>query len=146
MAEKGELHVQLPVQIADRVDDDARKLEAVARGRERRAHPRLSLGLSAHCQIDGIVSQEALGDLSEGGLFLQTTAPVRIGSRVRIVLGLPYIGGQRVCSLAGHVVRLIEDGNAQTHGAGVQFDQETDTADRELLRGFLALWGTRRET
>jgi len=106
---------------------------------ERRRHHRLEVGLWAHCQIDGVVSQEALGDLSATGLFLCTGAALPIGARVRVVLGLPYIGGQRVCSLAGRVVWLEREGD-HVEGAGVEFDQETDSADAELLRGFLALW------
>ncbi len=111
---------------------------------ERRQSLRLPLGLWAHCQIEGVVSQQALGDLSAGGLYLHTTTPTRIGARVRIVLGLPYIGGQRVCSLSGKVIWVDEE-NGQTAGAGIAFDHETDEADAELLRGFLALWGTPAE-
>lgn len=107
---------------------------------ERREHPRLPLGLWAHCQIDGMVSQEALGDLSVGGLYLRTTNPVQLGARVRVVLGLPYIGGQRVCSLSGQVV-WVDRGEARVKGIGVKFDHETGSADAELLRGFLSLWG-----
>lgn len=111
-----------------------------AEGRKRR-YPRLPLGLTAHCQIDGVVSQEALGNLSVGGLYLRVSREVRVGARVRIVLGLPYIGGQRVCSLAGRVVWVDRMPDGAVRGAGVEFDQETDPADQELLRGFLALWG-----
>lgn len=111
--------------------------------RPERAHPRLPLGLPAHCWIDGIVSQESLGDLSAGGLYLRTRSRVRPGARVRVVLGLPYIGGQRVCSLSGRIVWVDRRGD-EVRGAGVQFDHETDSADQELLRGFLALWGPSR--
>lgn len=114
-------------------------------GAERRENPRLPLGLWAHCQIEGMVSQEALGDLSVGGLYLRTSNPAGMGARVRIVLGLPYIGGQRVCSLSGHVVWVDKDG-ANVRGLGVKFDHETDGADMHLLRGFLALWGMPRTT
>lgn len=110
--------------------------------RERRLHRRLSVGLQAHCQIDGIVSQEVLGNLSEGGLFLRTRAQLREGSRVRIVIGLPYIGGQRVCSLSGFVAWVARDDVTGTvSGAGVTIDvADTDDADEALLKGFLDLW------
>ena len=126
------LHVELPVSV------DRRPAE----GADRRRHPCLQLGLSAHCQIDGVVSQEALGDLSVGGLYLNTTVQARIGARVRVVLGLPHIGGQRVCSLSGTVVWVDRGADGQVRGAGVEFDHETDRQDHEVLRGFLALWGT----
>ena len=110
----------------------------------RRQTPRLELGLWAHCQIDGVVSQEALDDLSASGLYLRTSTAMKVGARVRVVLGLPYIGGQRVCSLAGRVVWVDRTGE-KIEGAGVKFDHETDGADAELLRGFLALWSTPAE-
>ena len=111
---------------------------------DRRGGARLELGLWAHCQIDGTVSQEALDDLSATGLYLRTSSPLKVGARVRVVLGLPYIGGQRVCSLAGRVVWVDRHGD-KVEGAGVKFDHETDGADAELLRGFLALWSTPAE-
>lgn len=133
----GELVVELSVELA------AQSAPEPA-GADRRQFERLELGLSAHCQIDGIVSQEALGDLSTGGLYLRTSAQLRVGARVRVVLGLPYIGGQRVCSLAGGIVWIDRGPDGGVRGAGVEFDHETDTADRELLDGFLSLWGTPR--
>lgn len=109
--------------------------------RERRVHRRLSVGLQAHCQIDGLVSHEVLGNLSEGGLFLRTSAQVQEGSRVRIVIGLPYIGGQRVCSLSGCIVWVARDAAGRVSGAGVAIDAaDTDDADEALLKGFLDLW------
>lgn len=109
-------------------------------GIERRRDPRMPLGLWAHCQIDGVVSQRALGDLSVSGLYLRMNVAPRMGARIRIVLGLPYISGQRVCSLSGRIVWVHVEGSI-VHGAGVQFDHETDSADHDLLKGFLALWG-----
>lgn len=129
------LHYELAVSLASTPED-------AAKAAERRRYPRMELGLSAHCQIDGVVSQEALGDLSIGGLYLRTSAPARIGARVRVVLGLPHIGGQRVCSLAGAIVWIDKNPDGQVRGAGVEFDHETDSQDHDVLRGFLALWGT----
>ena len=125
------------------VSSEPGELESVERepGKpERRQHGRLPLGLWAHCQIDGVVSQQALGDLSATGLYIRLNAAPRVGARVRVVLGLPYISGQRVCSLSGRVIWVDREGNT-VRGAGVQFDHETDGADHELLEGFLALWG-----
>jgi hypothetical protein len=111
-----------------------------AAGENKRRHPRLPLGLAAHCQLDGVVSQEALGDLSASGLYLRTTSELRTGTRIRIVLGLPYIGGQRVCTLSGQIVWVDRGSEGAVRGAGVEFD-ESDSNDLDLLRGFLALWG-----
>ena len=111
---------------------------------DRRRNLRLPLELWAHCQVDGVVAQRALGDLSSKGLYLYTRDRVPVGARVRVALGLPYIGGQRVCSLSGRVVWIDTD-ETGVCGAGVTFDQETDVADAELLRGFLELWGISAE-
>lgn len=129
--------VQLGIQLGDPVP------HVDVPGAELRRMPRLPLGLSAHCQIDGIVAQHALGDLSTGGLYLRTSTPLRLGARARIVLGLPYIGGQRVCTLSATVLRLDREGgeDGPVRGAGLGFD-ETDGPDHELLVGFLLLWGS----
>ncbi len=140
--------LEVPVQLTDRAEELPREVELTpgpAFDPDRRTNSRLPLGLWAHCQIDGVVSQEALGDLSQGGLFLRTQYPGRIGVRVRIVLGLPYIGGQRVCSLSGRVVWIEKTPTGTQVGLGVQFDHETDSADHQLLHGFLALWGLPRD-
>jgi hypothetical protein len=129
----GELHVEIPVQVG----------AGTSAGTDnRRRHDRLEVGLSAHCQIDGVVSQEALGDLSMGGLYLRTSTNVRIGARVRVVLGLPYFGSQRVCSLNGTIVWIDRNREGAALGAGVEFDHETSETDQQLLAGFLTLWGT----
>jgi hypothetical protein len=139
LTDPGERTLELPVQVVDKVEATPGPAPAPAVEEHRRT-PRLPLGLWAHCQIDGVVSQQALGDLSSTGLYIRLNAAPRIGARVRVVLGLPYISGQRVCSLSGRVVWLDREGET-VRGAGVQFDHETDSADHELLEGFLALWG-----
>lgn len=107
---------------------------------DRRHEPRLALGLAAHCQVDGVVSQETLGDLSADGLYLQTSQPWKVGARVRLVVGLPYFDGQRVCSLSGDVTWVDHGADGAVTGAGIRFDRETSVADKELVRGFLSLW------
>jgi hypothetical protein len=131
--------IELPIQIQEGIEH-AEPPPLMKTGADRRMKPRLPLGLWAHCQIDGTMSQQALGDLSVTGLYLRMTEAPRMGARVRIVLGLPYISGQRVCSLSGRIVWIDRTGEI-IRGAGVQFDHETDSADHELLEGFLALWG-----
>lgn len=114
-----------------------------ARNRERRAYSRLAVGLWAQCQVDGAVIPAALANLSETGLQLRSGTPLRKGARVRAVVGLPFLGGQKVLSLSGQLawVQPEEGGSV----AGLRFDQETDAADRELLRAFLALWAPPEE-
>jgi hypothetical protein len=131
--------LEVPVQVVDKVEATPGPGAAPSVD-DRRRTPRLPLGLWAHCQIDGVVSQQALGDLSATGLYIRIGTAPRVGARVRIVLGLPYISGQRVCSLSGRITWVDREGDV-VRGAGVQFDHETDGADHELLEGFLALWG-----
>ena len=64
-----------------------------------------------------------------------------IGAPVRVVLGLPYFGSQRVCSLNGTIVWIDRDKDGRVLGAGIEFDHETSGADQQLLAGFLMLWG-----
>jgi hypothetical protein len=105
---------------------------------EKRRQPRLSIELTAHCRIGDRHLRETLADISLTGLFLKTPSAAEPGSQVRIALALPYVDGPRFCTLVGNVVRT------EGQGVAVEFDGEMDRFDRELLKGFLSLWGARR--
>jgi len=55
--------------------------------KEQRRHPRLPCRQRCWCEGDDITIYAQIGNLSEGGLFLRTSAPLPPGARVRIRLG-----------------------------------------------------------
>ncbi len=111
---------------------------------DRRRELRLPVRLTAHCQIGTRYVRDPLGDLSLDGLFLRTNEPASEGTAVKIALALPYSDGPRFCTLAGRVVRAERALNGARLGLAIEFDETTSEFDRQMLRGFLALWGGRR--
>lgn len=111
---------------------------------ERRRDARMPVTLTAHCQIGSRYVRDMLSDISLGGLFMRTDEPASDGSAVRVALALPYADGLRFCTLTGTVVRTAREAGGRRAGVAIAFDDESDPFDREMLRGFLALWGARR--
>lgn len=118
--------------------------ESTAVLNEKRREPRLPVALAAHCRLGDHYVRETLGDLSLCGLYLKTGEAAREGMEVRIALALPYVDGPRFCTLVGNVARVERDETGRISGLGVSFDEHLDRFDRDLLRGFLALWASRK--
>jgi uncharacterized protein (TIGR02266 family) len=55
--------------------------------KEQRRHARLPCRQRCWCEGDDITIYAQIGNLSEGGLFLRTSAPLPPGARVRVRLG-----------------------------------------------------------
>lgn len=111
----------------------------MAVGQEKRVFPRIVVSLTAHCQIGSRYVRDAVGDLSEGGLYLKTREPARQGTPVRVALALPYADGPRFCTLVGEVARLDRDPRGLLKGLGVSFlSPQIAENDRVALHGFLS--------
>jgi Tfp pilus assembly protein PilZ len=142
---KGGLSVEVPIHVITRLDEQTRKLAEQKRWADRRAHPRFSVNITCYCQIDGVAGQAcaSVGNLSHGGMFLKLdgAGTIDMGARVRVVLELPFFDGPRICALKGKVMRIVKDpATAEIQGAGLAFEADNDSGDRELLAGFLHLW------
>lgn len=87
-------------------------------GAERRKHPRVQLGARVDV-VSGSNFYSARGrDISMGGLFIETLAPLPLGSQVMIELVLD--GSRHV--LPAEVCWSVEAEEGGTAGVGVQFD------------------------
>ncbi len=100
------------------------------RGPERRTFRRIPMRAAVSLQVAGQSRGGRALDLSEGGLFLHTAAPVVVGSEVelRITLG----SGQEVRAVA-HVLRRDDTRD----GFGLRFI-ELRPAALATIRGFVA--------
>lgn len=99
---------------------------------ERRRHPRVPSRDRCWCEGDDITVYAQIGDLSEGGLFLRTAAPLAPGSRVKLSLGA--LQGALDASVAWRREPPWPPGEA---GVGLRFhprDGRTMEALRRLLR------------
>jgi PilZ domain-containing protein len=111
---------------------------------EQRKYMRLPVSLTAHCQLGSRFVRDTLTDLSEHGLFLRTTEPAQEGTAVRVALALPYADGLRFCTLTGNVVRVQRSPTGEREGLAIRFDENVASFDRDMLKSFLSLWGSRR--
>ncbi len=102
-------------------------------GTERRSHPRVPSRQRCWCEGDDITIYAQIGDLSESGLSLRTSAPLVPGSPVR--LRLP--DGTETLELPARVawcVELARPGGAA--GLGLRFESASPRAV-EALRGLI---------
>lgn len=108
-------------------------------GQEKRGSPRIPVALTAHCRIGNRYVKDAVGDLSEGGLFLKTRELAPEGTPVRVALALPMGDGPRYCTLVGSVARVDRDARGSLRGLGVSFTNDLPRDERAALSGYLRL-------
>ncbi len=102
----------------------------------RRRHPRVPLASRCWCETDGITLYARLVNVSEGGVFIRTFAPLRLGSpaKVRFVID----GSGREVTAEAEVVWVREAGSepVPTPGMGLRF-VGIGEEQRSLLREFV---------
>ena len=102
--------------------------------KENRQSPRIEARLRCWCESDRITFFARIANLSEGGLFLRTSAPLAPGSRTRLRLQ-----GRELeeVSTAATVVWNREQPQNGPAGMGLRFDVEDPTL-REAIRRIMA--------
>ncbi len=81
---------------------------------DKRVHPRVPFGVPVTCEVSGGETiQGRVKDISVGGMFIESEAPVAFGSQVTIVVRLPNTKAE---SRLPGVIRWFNPG-----GFGVQF-------------------------
>jgi hypothetical protein len=102
---------------------------------EQRQYPRLGLGLPVTLLFSerGETVTGELQDISHGGCFFKSTAPVEVNRRISVVFS---VSSGRTCKASGRVVRTVA-----YRGFAVLFD---DDAIAELIRDITPLTQERR--
>jgi len=109
------------------------------RASEKRVSPRIPVTLTAHCRIGTRHLKDAVVDLSQGGLYLETREAAPVGTPVRLALALPAAGGADICTLVGAVARRELDARGRQKGLGVAFaEAEMEPSHWRSLSGFLS--------
>ena len=81
---------------------------------DKRVHPRVPFGANVTCEVSGGEAiQGRVKDISVGGMFIESEAPVAFGAQVTIVVRLPNTKAE---SRLPGVIRWFNPG-----GFGVQF-------------------------
>jgi len=103
---------------------------------ERRLHTRFKVHVDVQYQTAVVAASAPAHDLSPGGVFVETTVPLPVGTRLTIRPLLEPGDGLGAPTFSGKVIRTIEHGTELQAGAaagmGVQFEVLTPT-DREVL-------------
>jgi uncharacterized protein (TIGR02266 family) len=117
---------------ADQLSDDMdEEVSDTHREREHRSYPRVSLAVDIDLASESHFFSGLSGDVSEGGLFVQTYRSIEIGSEVALEFELPD----------GHVtahgtVRWHRDkSDSAPPGLGIAFE-ELSEEDREIIHRF----------
>jgi Tfp pilus assembly protein PilZ len=110
--------------VVSRMSEDE-QIELLGRLSEHtRKFTRKELVLSANCEAKGSVSCDFILDISEAGVFLETTRLLDIGEKVLLSFSLPKT--DRSFRLPGRVVWK------NIHGIGVKFDVLTPLQNKQL--------------
>lgn len=100
---------------------------------EHRASPRVSLSIDIHLSSDSHFFTGLSGDISEGGLFVSTYRPLRLGSEVELELTLP--GSAEPFTAHGTVRWIREHSPDHPRGFGISFEALSEAA-RERIHDF----------
>ena len=101
-------------------------------GKERRASARLPVEMWVEEITDGSQVFRRAGNLSRGGLFLDHTIPVPVGTRVHLRFTLP--GDNSPMTVTGEVVSISPKNSL---GMGVKFVEVTED-DRKRVEAYLS--------
>ncbi|MBN1205028.1 MAG: TIGR02266 family protein [Myxococcaceae bacterium] len=103
---------------------------------ENRRSARVSSRMRCWCEGDNVTLYSRVGNLSEGGIFLRTSTPLREGARATIRLGVGEEDGLGVQTLA-KVVWTRKNGQQWPPGMGLQFES-LDATSLERLRQIIS--------
>lgn len=103
---------------------------------DNRKHSRVPSRMRCWCEGDNVTLYSRVGNVSEGGLFLRTSTPLREGVRATVRLGVGEEDGPELQTLA-KVVWARQNGQPWPSGMGLQFDA-LDEASLEQLRRIIS--------
>ncbi len=90
-------------------------------GEERRRFTRAPMRMLIQYEVESAIRSDYITDISGGGLFIQTTNPLPIGSTLLIQMAFPNV--PRLIEAIGKVVRIIDlvPSSGVPPGMGIQF-------------------------
>ncbi len=103
---------------------------------ENRKYTRVSSRMRCWCEGENVTLYSRVGNLSEGGLFLRTSTPLREGVRATVRLGVGEEDGPEVQTLV-KVVWTRHNGGHWPPGMGLQFES-LDAPSLERLRQIIS--------
>lgn len=83
--------------------------------RENREHPRKPSFIPVDCSSEGASFTDFIQDISNGGVFIQTTGNYYVGQQITLIFSLPK--AEEEINIGGEVVRL------DSEGIGIKFSE-----------------------
>ena len=108
---------------------------------ENRKYGRVPSRMRCWCEGENVTLYSRIGTLSEGGLFLRTSTPLRAGTRTTVRLGAGEENGAEIQAMA-KVVWTRHNGQTWPPGMGLQFES-LDASSLERLRQIISHERTR---
>jgi uncharacterized protein (TIGR02266 family) len=103
---------------------------------ENRRSGRVPSRMRCWCEGDNVTLYSRVSNLSEGGLFLRTSTPLREGMRAKVRLGVGEEDGPEVQTLV-KVVWTRQNDKHRPSGMGLQFES-LDAGSLERLRQIIS--------
>ncbi len=105
-------------------------------GNEKRHHRRAPASIDVEYKLGENTGRCTATDISQNGIFLNISPPPEIGSRIYISFVLPGYSKLPPLKIVGKVVRIVNAGEGQLPGIGVEFDL-IYAESRETIRSFI---------
>lgn len=105
-------------------------------GNEKRQHRRAPTAIKVEYKIGDKTDSCIATDISQNGIFLNISQPPAIGSRIYLSFILPGYSKLPPLKIVGKVVRIVNKGEGQLPGVGVEFDL-IYAESRETIRSFI---------
>ena len=90
-----------------------------------REDSRIACFLAVDYSTKDRVYQDFINNLSNGGVFIETSAPFHVGQSVSMTFSVPSLS--RTFKIGGTIIRTEQD------GIGVQFDKKLTPYQKELI-------------
>ena len=103
---------------------EGQQLEQTRIDLERRKTERTQLVVRVEYSTVDEFFSEFSRDINQGGLFIETSRPLSLGSEVMMRFNLP--GGDQTIETVGHVVRISLGDHEEPPGMGLEFEQLHD--------------------
>ncbi len=105
-------------------------------GNEKRQHRRAPTSIRVEYKLGEKTDMCIATDISQNGIFLNISPPPALGSRIYLSFTLPGYSKLPPLKVVGKVVRIVNPGEGQIPGIGVEFDL-IYAESRETIRSFI---------
>ena len=110
-------------------------------GRERRRTRRLPVEIQIQYETADGFFQDYIRNLSLGGIFIETSKPLPMHTKLKVQFSLPDMGAPIVADgVVVHTLRVGQPRNPSLSGMGIRFS-DLEPSSKEMLESYLQVRG-----